>query len=188
MGNIPIPNGFLSKKDLTEKEKKYPLVVTLCTNCHLMQLRHNVNPKIMFSNYLYIPSSSKTRIDNFRELSNAVKQKIQLDEKSLVIDIGSNDGSLLNYFKNFGVEVLGIDPAENLVTVARLNGIPTVHSFFMQAIAKRIVKQQKKASAILATNVVAHISDLHDFLNAIDILLYDTGIFVCQFPYALDLI
>jgi SAM-dependent methyltransferase len=188
LGTIPIPNGFLSKEDLTKKEEKYPLVVTICANCHLVQLRHNVNPKIMFSNYLYIPSASKTRINNFRELSKAVKKKILLDDKSLVVDIGSNDGSLLNYFKNFGVQVLGVDPAKNLVTVAKLNGIPTVHSFFMQTIAKRIVKKHKKASVMLATNVVAHVNNLHDFFKAINILLSDDGVFVCQFPYLLDLI
>jgi len=188
LGKTPIPNGFLSKKDLRKKEKKYPLVVSLCLNCHLVQLRHNVNPKIMFGNYLYIPSSSRTRLDNFRELSSKVKRKVDLNEKSLVIDIGSNDGSLLNFFKNYGVQVLGVDPAKNLVTVAKLNGIPTTHGFFTQALAKKIIKQNKKASAILATNVVAHINDLHDFFKAINVLLDDDGIFVCQFPYLVDLI
>jgi hypothetical protein len=86
------------------------------------------------------------------------------------------------------MQVLGVDPAENLVTVAKLNGIPTVHSFFVQAIARRITKKYKKASVILATNVVAHIDNLHDFFKAINILLSKYGIFVCQFPYLLDLI
>lgn len=188
LGEIPIPNGFLSRDELKKKEKRYPLVVTLCTSCYLVQLKYLVNPEIMFKNYLYIPSSSQTRLNHFKELACKVKGKFELKKKSLVIDVGSNDGSLLNCFKNLDVQVLGIDPAENLATIAELNGIPTIQSYFNPQIGRRIVKEYKKASVVTATNVVAHIGDLHEFIKALDIVMDENGVFICQFPYLLDLI
>lgn len=188
LGDIPIPNGFINKKDLKKKEKKYPLTVTFCKDCSLVQLRYIVNPKIMFQNYLYIPSSSKTRIEHFKNLAATTSDHTKLNEKSLVIDIGSNDGSLLTFFKNLGCEVLGVDPAENLVKVAELNGIRTEQGYISIPLAKKIVKKHKRASAVLATNVVAHISDLKEFLKSLDILLEEKGIFIAQFPYIVDLI
>lgn len=119
MGLLPIPNGFLDKEDLSKEEKTYPLVVAYCRSCSLTQVKYIVNPEIMFKNYLYIPSASQTRLDNFRGLLNDARKRISIDSSSLAVDIGSNDGSLLSVFKNEGIPVLGIDPAENLVKVAQ---------------------------------------------------------------------
>ena len=188
LGNQPIPNGFLSKKDLSKKEQKYPLVVCFCNNCSLLQLRYLVNPEAMFKNYLYIPSSSKTRVEHFRKLAESIKSIVKLDDKSLVIDIGSNDGSLLICFKNLGTRILGIDPAENLVKVAVLNGIETVEGYFSSTLALKIVKKYGKAKAILSTNTIAHIPNLHEVLKGVSILTEKEGIFVMQFPYVLDLL
>lgn len=185
---LPLPNGFVSKQDLGKKESIYPLQVVFCNNCALVQLKHIVNSSIMFKNYLYIPSSSNTRIEHFRELAEISKERFHLSSNDLVVDIGSNDGSLLNCFKNLDVGILGVDPAENLVEVARLNGIPTLRAFFSPYIAKKITQKYKKASLALATNVLAHISNLKRFMEAIDILLDRDGIFICQFPYLLDLV
>lgn len=184
----PIPNGFLTKSQLKQTEERYPLAVCFCNNCSLMQLRYLVNPKVMFDNYLYIPSASKTRINHFKNLADEVKDITKFSEKSLIIDIGSNDGSLLTEFKNLGAKTLGIDPAENLVKVAALSGIETVNDYFDSQIAKKIVKKYGKAKAILATNVIAHINDLYEVMKGGEILLEDSGIFLMQFPYSLDLI
>jgi len=186
--NQPIPNGFLTKEDLKKKEEKYPLIVCFCKNCSLMQLRYLVNAKVMFDNYLYIPSASKTRIEHFRGLALETKEITNFNEKSLVIDVGSNDGSLLIAFKNLGVRTLGIDPAENLVKVAALSGIETVNSYFDSKVALRVVKKYGKAKAMLATNVIAHIHNLYEVMRGGEILLEDDGIFLMQFPYSLDLI
>ena len=188
LGKQPIPNGFLKKEDLKAKESKYPLSVCFCNNCTLMQLKYIVRPEIMFKNYLYIPSSSKTRIEHFKKLAEEVKEMVGLSDKSLVIDVGSNDGSLLNCFKNLGTKILGIDPAENLVKVATLSGVPTVEGYFGASIAKKVQQGYGYASAILATNVIAHIDNLHDVLKGAEVLLNDKGVFVTQFPYLLDLI
>lgn len=184
----PIPNGFLTKSQLKEKEEKYPLAVCFCKNCSLMQLRYLVNPKVMFDNYLYIPSASKTRISHFKGLAEETKELTKFNSKSLIIDIGSNDGSLLTEFKNLGARTLGIDPAENLVKVAALSGIETVNDYFDSQVAKKIVKKYGKAKAILATNVIAHINDLYEVMKGGEIILEDNGIFLMQFPYSLDLI
>ena len=188
LGNQPTPNGFLKKKDLSKKEKKYPLAVSFCTNCSLMQLKYLVDPKIMFKNYLYIPSSSKTRLEHFRNLAETVRKLVKLDQNSLVIDIGSNDGSLLLCFKNLGTKILGIDPAENLVKVANLNGVETVKGYFNLNLSKKVRQKYKRAKAILATNVIAHIQNLHEVILGAEALMEDDAIFVMQFPYLLDLI
>ena len=188
LGDLPIPNGFVKKVDLNKEEERYPLVVTFCQDCNLVQLRYIVDPKIMFDNYLYIPSSSRTRIEHFKQMVQEVVDTMNLDESSFAVDIGSNDGSLLNCFKNLGIPVLGVDPAKNLVKVAELNGIETVCGYYDSVLAKKILEKHTNASVIFATNVVAHIGNLYNFFKAVDILLDKKGIFVCQFPYILDLI
>lgn len=184
----PIPNGFLTQEQLKQKEEKYPLVVCFCNNCSLMQLRYLVNAKVMFNNYLYIPSASKTRIEHFKNLASEIKELTRFSEKSLIVDVGSNDGSLLIAFKNLGARTLGIDPAENLVKVATLSGIETVNSYFDSKVAARVARKYGKAKAILATNVIAHIHNLHEVIKGGEILLEDDGVFFMQFPYSLDLI
>lgn len=184
----PIPNGFLTQEQLKEKEEKYPLAVCFCNNCSLMQLRYLVNAKVMFDNYLYIPSASKTRIEHFKGLAEEIKELTKFNEKSLIVDVGSNDGSMLIQFKNMGAKTLGIDPAENLVKVAALSGIETVNSYFDSKVAAKISKEYGKAKAILATNVIAHIHTLYEVIKGGEILLEDDGVFLMQFPYSLDLI
>ncbi|MDO8621272.1 MAG: class I SAM-dependent methyltransferase [Candidatus Levybacteria bacterium] len=188
LGDQPIPNGFLSKKDLTKKEPRYPLIVCFCSNCSLLQLRYLVNPEVMFKNYLYIPSSSKTRVEHFRKLAESMNSIIKLDDKSLVIDIGSNDGSLLICFRNLGVRVLGIDPAENLVKIAALNGIETIRGYFDSKLALKTARRYGKAKIILSTNTIAHIPNLHEALKGVSVLMGKEGIFVMQFPYVMDLL
>ena len=184
----PIPNGFLTKEELKQKEEKYPLAVCFCNNCSLMQLRYLVNAKVMFDNYLYIPSASKTRIEHFKNLASEIKEITGFNKRSLIVDVGSNDGSLLIAFKNLGARTLGIDPAENLVKVAALSGIETVNSYFDSKVAARIAKKYGKAKAVLATNVIAHINNLHEVIKGGEVLLEDDGVFLMQFPYSLDLI
>jgi len=188
LGKQPIPNGFLSGEELKLKERKYPLAVVFCSNCSLMQLKYLVNPKTMFKNYLYIPSASKTRIEYFKHMAQEVLDVGKIKKNSLVIDVGSNDGSLLLCFKNLGVKTLGIDPAENLVKVATLNGIETVLGYFDSKLATKISRKYGKAKAITATNVIAHIPNLQEVIKGGEILLDDKGIFVMHFPYSLDLI
>lgn len=188
LNKMPIPNGFLSKERLKIKEKEYELSVFLCENCGLVQLTNVIDPNIMFKNYVYIPSTAKLMMNNFSNLAYMVYQKLKLSKDHLVVDIGSNDGSLLEFFKNFGARILGIDPSENISNVARMKGIPTETKLFNTATAKYVVKKYGKADAITATNVIAHIDNLHQVLQGVSLMLNTDGVFITEFPYLLDLI
>ncbi len=188
LGKMPIPNGFLSKEALTIKEEKFDLICLYCHSCGLVQLSDVVNPNLMFKNYVYIPSTAKIMMNNFSNLAFAVHKRFKLGSKDLVVDIGSNDGSLLTFFKSFQSKVLGIDPALNLAKVAELKGVPTLTNLFNSKTALKAVKKFGKASAITATNAIAHIHNLYEVFKGVDILLSKNGIFVTEFPYLYDLI
>lgn len=188
LGSMPIPNGFLLKKELSHEEPHYPLGVYVCENCWLVQLTHVIPPEIMFKNYLYIPSTSTTMLEHFDSLAREVVEKYSVNDSHLVIDIGSNDGTLLSYFKEQEVKVLGIDPASNLAQVARMKGIETIDDFFTSKLAVEVLEEKGRAKVITATNVVAHMHDLHDLIKGVELLLEKDGIFIMEFPYLVDLL
>ncbi|MBP9691204.1 class I SAM-dependent methyltransferase [Candidatus Woesebacteria bacterium] len=188
LNSMPIPNGFIPKKDLEKLEFHFPLKVCVCKKCWLVQLTHVIPADIMFKNYLYIPSTSTTVIEHFHEFAKSVVQRFSLKKKSLVIDIGSNDGILLSHFKKKGVPILGIDPAENLVKVANKEGIRTECAFFTEDFARSVEQKYGKASVISATNVIAHIDDLQNVMGGVSALLEDEGVFIMEAPYLVDLL
>jgi len=188
LGEMPIPNGFLKRIDLNKPEEKYPLEVCVCEYCWLVQLTHTVPPEIMFRNYLYIPSTSETMLLHFKTMAEEIIKEYNLTGRDLVIDIGSNDGTLLTYFKEKEIRVLGIDPATNLAQIATMKGIRTIDDFFTTNLALKIVREEGPVKVITATNVVAHINDLHDLINGVEKLLTPDGVFIMEFPYFVDLL
>lgn len=188
LGSMPIPNGFLTKAQLPGKEERYPLKACVCTSCWLVQLTHVIPAEIMFKNYVYIPSTSTTMLEHFQSLSDESGKKAHLRKNNLVIDIGSNDGTLLSYFQKKGVHILGIDPAENLAKEANGQGIPTLVCYFTSKLAGEVLADHGPAKIITATNVVAHIDDLHDAVSGVRALLHPEGLFVMEAPYLVDLI
>lgn len=188
LGIQPLANSFIKKEDLSKKEKVFPLNLCLCQKCGMVQLSDVVPAKLMFKNYLYIPSASKTRIEHFNELATTLKDKFNLNENDLAVDIGSNDGSLLEVYRQLGVKILGVDPSVNLAKVAELKGISTVNDYFTRNSARKIIKKYGRAKIITATNVFAHVDNIHEFVKGIEILLADYGAFVIEFPYLLDFI
>lgn len=187
LGEMPIPNGFRDPYDKSP-EIKYPLAVNVCKTCWMVQLTHVVSPEIMYKNYSYIPSTSKTMLEHFERLARGVIFKSKLAPDDLVLDIGSNDGTLLSFFKDNGHRVLGIDPASNLSQVARKKGINTIDDLFSSKLARELVDCKLKPKAITATNVFAHVDDLNDFCDGISALLHPDGFFVVEVPYLPDLI
>lgn len=185
---MPIPNGFLTKEALKFKEEKFELSCFFCQECGLIQLTKVVSPTLMFKNYVYIPSMAKVMMNNFSNLSHQIYTKLKLNSRSLVIDVGSNDGSLLAFFKSYGVRVLGIDPAKNLAKLATLKGIQTENKLFNLKTAKFVKDKYGSADVITATNAIAHIDDLHQVLEGVSHLLSEKGVFATEFPYLLDLI
>lgn len=187
LGPTPIPNGFLEPEQLNCAEKFYPLDVCFCSECGMVQLAHNVDSGVMFRNYVYVPSTSQTMNDHFAGLAQYAMQKAALKKTDRVVDIGSNDGFLLKNFLRAGIQVLGVDPAENLAKKANEAGVETIATFFTKNTAEKIVKEKGKVKVILGTNVFAHAPDLHDFLEGVKTLLSDDGLFIVEFPYLMSL-
>lgn len=188
LGSMPIPNGFLRKEDLGKEEPKYALGTSVCESCWLVQLTHVVPAELMFSNYLYIPSTSTTMLAHFEAMASDLITRHKLTENDLVMDIGSNDGTLLSFFRQKGLPVLGVDPAANLAHLARMKGVDTVSELFTPEVAVKLSKKGIRPKLINATNVVAHMQDLHGLCEGVKTLLDDNGVFVIEFPYLLDLL
>jgi predicted TPR repeat methyltransferase len=168
-GSTPLANSYLSKEDLDKPEMYFPLAVNQCQDCGNVQLAHVVDPKLMFSHYLYTSSTSPVFVKHFEDFANSV------GKKDFVVDIGGNDGILLKPFQAMGSRVLNVEPAENIACE-----LPVIHSFFDSLLAREIVEQYGHADLVTATNVFAHIDDLDEVVNGVKILLTDDGVFVVE--------
>lgn len=186
LGNSPLANNLYDNSELARTQKYYPLEVCVCRDCYLVQLTHMVDPKTLFSHYAYSTGRSIPMNDHFSGLAQTIAKDFKLDVNSLVVDIGSNDGTLLSHFLKLNFKVLGIDPAANIAELARKKGIETVNSLFNTETAKALVDDFGQAKVILATNVFAHVDNLDDFVGAIDCLLDKEGVFVIEVPYLLN--
>lgn len=163
--------------DRPGKIKRYPLDLYQCSHCSFIQLGYVVPKEKMYDNYFYIPSVSKTHLKHFEDLAQHLIGVLMLKDKSLVVDIGSSDGSLLVCFKKRGMRVAGVEPAKNIKVK-----VPSYRDYFSCSLARKIVKLQGKAKLVTATNSFAHIDNLEEYLQALDILLDDDGVFFAQFP------
>lgn len=186
LGPTPLANAFLSEKQIDKEENFFPLDVYFCNSCTFLQLGHVVSPVVLFSDYVYVSSTSKVFVTHFEEFAKSVFSRFNLNSKSLVIDIGSNDGILLKPFKKLGAEVLGIEPAKKIAKVAQKQGIKTISEFFNVSLSHRIVKEKGKAKIVTANNVFAHIDDLDEVINGVKILLDKNGVFIMEAPYLVD--
>lgn len=155
--------------------------------CALVQLSYVVNPNLMFRNYVYRSSSSESIPRHFSEFARYVHSNYLLSSKNLIVEVGSNDGTLLSAFKQLGCKVLGVDPAENLARVAKARGVETIPEFFNAKVAQKILEKSGPARVVIGTNVFAHIDDLHDFMDGVTALLQDEGILSIEVPYLGDL-
>lgn len=184
LGFTPPADSFLRPDQLREPETHYPLEVCQCSACGLTQLNYVVSPEILYRHdYPYESSITKAGRRHWKEFADTVSTTMGLSERDLVIDIGSNVGVLLECFRDNGARILGIDPASNIVRIAERRGIETWDEFFAPHVVERVLKQKGKASVITATNVFAHVDDLHGFMIAVDRLLTDKGIFVFEAPH-----
>ncbi len=186
LGEHPPVDNFTDLEHIKE-EKRYPLEVYFCHTCNLVQLLDVVSEEELFhGEYAYFSSASKPLVDHFQSYAEDLKKE-QLKGNDLVVDIGSNDGILLQFLTD-GYRVLGIEPSANVAEVARKKGIETLDGFFNVDMAKKIVKTHGKAKVITANNVFAHIDDIDEIVEAVKELLTDDGVFVSESHYLLDLI
>jgi hypothetical protein len=189
LGPTPLANSLLTEGDLTKGELFFPLDIYFCLNCNHVGLVDIVPPELMFKNYFYMTSMSQTMLNNLRNLCQNIAEKyIQGKPNAFVIDVGSNDGSLLRIFQSLGfTNTLGVEPS-NVALIAQGNGIQTLNEFFNVQTANKIVKDFGKASVITATNVFAHVADLDGFMQGVANLLEDNGVFVFENAYLVDLL
>lgn len=188
LGSMPLANSLVRSDQLDEREPSFPLETALCANCTLLQLTETIDPETLFRDYLYFSSYSESLIAYADRLADEVVRRQQLSGASLVVEIASNDGYLLQHYKRRGVPVLGIEPARNVARVAQEErGIPTLCEFFGADLAERLRRDGRRADVIHAHNVLAHVPDVNGFVAGIATLLADTGIALIEVPYLRDI-
>lgn len=189
LGHQPHSDRFLKKEQLNESETFFPLRVVICQNCGLVQLDYVVSPKILYQeDYLYESSITKQGISHYHEMAKNICEKFNLSKNSLIVDIGSNVGVLLKEFKDQGMTVLGIDPAQKIAEIANSRGIETWPELFSSEIAEKIKSKKGNVNIVTGTNVFAHIHDLDDLIKGVYSALSPEGIFIFELPYLVDLL
>lgn len=184
----PIADAYIPADRLGVAQESYPLDLYLCLDCGHVQLLDVVDPESLFGSYIYTTSISLGLVEHFRRYAEDVSSRFQPPAGSLVIDIGSNDGTLLRFFKERQYRVLGIDPAAEIAHAATAAGIPTLPDFFTSTIARRIRSEQGPASFVTANNVFAHSDHLADMADGIRELLADDGVFMFEVSYLGDIL
>ncbi len=188
LGHQPPCHAHLTSQQLNEPETSYPLRLVRCSGCGLLQLDYIVPPEVAFPReYPYLTGMTNMLVRNFRELTAALAEKYALTPQDLAVDIGSNDGTLLQGFREKGIKVLGIEPTD-IAKIAEKNGIPTLQKFFGEEAGRDAAAQYGKAKMITATNVFAHVADISSFMAGVSELLADDGVFVSESQYLADIV
>ncbi|HEY2617232.1 MAG TPA: class I SAM-dependent methyltransferase [Acetobacteraceae bacterium] len=188
LGRSPLSNAFLTADQLRSMEPHYPLHAYVCEHCLLVQLEALAAPGTIFSEYLYFSSYSEMWLRHAEAYAARMTRQLGLGADSLVVELASNDGYLLQYFLRNGIDVLGVEPAANVAAVAEARGVPTEVAFFGVATAGRLATAGRQADLICANNVLAHVPDLNDFVAGLPILLKSSGTITVEFPHLLRLI
>jgi len=186
-----VPSVTPNMKSTQSTDKNYdliPLDLYLCRKCGFLHLFDIVNPTQLYDKYLYETKISIGLIDHFQNLCHDIINLGILNPNSLIIEIGSNDGSFLNLFKNYGYDVLGVDPAKDIVKKANKNNVPSIVGYFSSELAKEIAYSHRKSNLIVANNVIANIDNLDSIFEGINILLEDNGLFVFETQYGLSIL
>jgi 2-polyprenyl-3-methyl-5-hydroxy-6-metoxy-1,4-benzoquinol methylase len=188
LGMSPVANDFRRPERLVEPEPFFPLRVFVCETCKLVQLENFRRPSELFrDDYAYFSSYSESWLAHARNYAEAMMSRFKLDKSSKIVELASNDGYLLQFFRARGIPVLGIEPAANVARVAKERGIPTLVQFFGAATAEKLRREGHCADLVVANNVLAHVADINDFVAGIAILLDDHGLATLEFPHLLQL-
>ncbi|MFN8376870.1 MAG: class I SAM-dependent methyltransferase [Anaerolineae bacterium] len=188
LGKTPLANSLLTAEQLAQPEPSYPLEVAFCPKCALVQLTETVSPDVLFRDYVYFSSFSDTMIQHSKTLVERLIGERGLNGSSHVVEVASNDGYLLQFYKAAGVPVLGIEPARNIAKVAEERGIRTIAEFFGTELAQQLSAAGERADVIHAHNVLAHVPDINGFVEGFKLLLKPDGVVVVEAPYVKDLI
>lgn len=183
LGMSPLSNAYLDAGQLQSSETFYPLHAYVCSECRLVQLPAHESPENIFSNYAYFSSYSDSWLEHCRTYVETICARRGLGSPSRVVELASNDGYLLQYFKERGIPVLGVEPAANVAAEAERKGIPTLVRFFGTETAKAMCDDGMSADLLVANNVLAHVPDLNDFVEGIRMVLKPEGIATLEFPH-----
>ena len=183
LGPTPLANSFLKSPDQFVNEHFYPLDVYFCETCSLVQLVDVIDPEVLFRNYIYVTGTSDTIAAHNIRYADDVVDLLKLDEDDLVVEVASNDGSLLKCFKRHGVRTLGVEPATNIAEKAVAGGIETINLFFNSTTSKQVKESYGPAKAVIGNNVLAHVDETIDFLTGCKELLDTEGLVIIEAPY-----
>ncbi len=189
LGLMPLANNLASSTRAAKDMQRYPMQVQYCRDCSLSQLTVVIDPREMFSKYAYRSSISRSYVEHCRTMARSMRDQLGLQPGDLVVDIAGNDGALLAVFKDeLGVQVVNVDPAENLAAIAEAQGVPTITDFWGRDAADKVVAKYGKPKLITATNVFAHVDDVRSFVKAARKCLDEQGTLMLEFPYGVDFI
>lgn len=187
LGMSPLCESYLSADQLNQMEPFYPLHVYVCDSCLLAQLEEYVSPEEIFTEYAYFSSYADSWLQHSKAYTDLMVERFGFDAHSLVVELASNDGYLLQYFAEKGIPVLGIEPARNVAQVAIAKGIPTLVEFFGEKMAERLVSEGQRPDLILGNNVLAQVPALNDFVRGMKVLLGSRGIITIECPHLVRL-
>jgi SAM-dependent methyltransferase len=188
LGMTPLANSFVSPDRARSMEPFYPLHAYVCSVCRLVQLEVFESPQHIFDDYIYFSSYSESWLRHAEAYAEMMIRRLGLGTDAMVVEVGSNDGYLLRYFKRRGINVLGVEPAANVAAAAAAQGIPSEGGFFGAATATRLGNQGVAPDLIVANNVLAHVPDINDFVGGFAILLKPEGVVTAEFPHLLRLV
>ena len=189
LGICPPSNAYVNKVDLFKPQKTFPLKVKICKKCYLVQTLDYTKSKNLFNeDYAYLSSVSKTWQKHCKSFSDQIIKSLSLNSNSLVLEVASNDGCLLENFKKRKIKTIGIEPTKIAAKISKKKGINTIEDFFNIKLSKRIIKKYGRADLICANNVFAHVPDINDFVKALKLVLSKNGVITIEFPHLLNLI
>ncbi len=183
LGRQPLANSLLPTS-VDENENFYPLSLSWCADCNLIQLNHTIDPKILFSHYVWVTGTSKAANEFSEKFYKELVARAGRKKDGYILEVASNDGTFLRPFMRNNYRVLGVDPAKNITDMAEISGVPTKCVFFGTEAAKEIKKEMGLAKMVFARNVLAHVADAHDFVEGLSISLADNGVLAIEVHYA----
>ncbi|HKC64050.1 MAG TPA: class I SAM-dependent methyltransferase [Pyrinomonadaceae bacterium] len=187
LGMSPLSNSYLTSEQANRMEPFYPLHARVCERCFLVQVEEFESPEEIFSDYAYFSSFSESWLRHAREYTDLMTKRLGLSGESMVVEIASNDGYLLQYFAAKNIPVLGVEPAANVAHAAQEKGVPTIVKFFGTETARELAAEGKRADLLLGNNVLAHTPVLNDFVEGLKVLLKPQGVVTMEFPHLMRL-
>lgn len=187
LGMHPLCESYVSEETLNQMEPFYPLHVYICEKCFLVQLHEYVSPAQIFTEYAYFSSYADSWVQHAKRYTEMIVERLKLTEKSLVVELASNDGYLLQHFVAKDIPVLGVEPAANVAEAARKKNVPTLVKFFGRYTANEVVAERGTADLVLGNNVLAQVPDINDFVGGVKLLLASRGTVTIEFPHLMRL-